>query len=220
MTKTTQSESGITPYDIFIIFITLLSILNLVLYFVVRDDNVQTVLWIIDMMLSGFFFADFIRRFVRAQNKSRYMFKDFGWADLLSSMPFPQFKLLRILRLVKARRTVMRSGRDKIVQEFKANMASGAMFFILLLIILLLEFGSMAILFVESANPAANIKTASDAVWWVYVSITTVGYGDRYPTTDAGRMVGAVVLLVGVGLFGVITGVLAQKFIPQPKSKG
>jgi voltage-gated potassium channel len=66
-------------------------------------------------------------------------------------------------------------------------------------------------LIAERCDPAANIKTGGDALWWALVSVTTVGYGDRYPVTVGGRFVGAVTLIVGIGLFSTITGFLATK---------
>ena len=77
----------------------------------------------------------------------------------------------------------------------------------------------MAILRVEDGKEGANIQTASDALWWSYVSITTVGYGDRFPVTNTGRVIGAAVLAVGVGLFGVITGFLANLFLAPRRAQ-
>jgi voltage-gated potassium channel len=55
-------------------------------------------------------------------------------------------------------------------------------------------------------------------VWWSLVTITTVGYGDRYPTSHGGRLIGMITMLVGIGLFGVLTSVLATKFL-EPKKE-
>ena len=73
----------------------------------------------------------------------------------------------------------------------------------------------------ESAADNANIKTAGDALWWAYVTITTVGYGDRYPVTTPGRIIGVMLLTAGVGLYGVLTAYLANFFLtpPQPEQK-
>jgi voltage-gated potassium channel len=79
--------------------------------------------------------------------------------------------------------------------------------------ILILEFGGLAILYVEASSPEANITSASDAVWYVYVTITTVGYGDQYPVSATGRILGALIMTVGVGLFGTITAFLANIFV-------
>ena len=71
----------------------------------------------------------------------------------------------------------------------------------------------MTILWAEGGNPNANIHSGSDAVWWAYVTVTTVGYGDRYPVTNEGRLIGIALLTIGVGLFGVLTGFLANTFL-------
>lgn len=212
--STQARREGIRPYDLFVIAVTLLSILNIVLYFFVKDLTVQYVIGIIDIVLSVFFLIDFLRNLRHAQSKGQYFFKDYGWADLLASLPFPQFKILRIFRLLKAYRLVKKAGAGTILRDFLDHKAEGAVYIIFFMILILLQFGSIFVLKAEMTSPDANIKTASDAIWWVYVTITTVGYGDRYPVTNYGRFVGMVVMLVGVGLFAVMTGFLANKFLP------
>jgi voltage-gated potassium channel len=119
------------------------------------------------------------------------------------------------MRLLKVYAIVRRTGTRRLLLEVKNNMASSALYIVLFMIIVLLQFGSVAILYVESSSAESNIVTSSDALWWVYVTITTVGYGDTYPVTNSGRLIGAIVLLTGVGLFGVVTGFLANKFMPR-----
>lgn len=58
--------------------------------------------------------------------------------------------------------------------------------------------------------PESNIKTAEDAIWWAFVTITTVGYGDRFPVTTEGRIIAALLMTAGVGLFGTFTGFIAS----------
>lgn len=214
MGKQGQSHKGTNPYDIFIIFLTLLSLTNIFLYYLAQEEVILYVISAIDGIISFFFLIDFIRNIVKADSKKRYFFKEYGWADFLASLPLPQFKILRIFRLIKAYHLIRIAGGREIIRDFIKNRASGALYLILFLIIVLLEFGSIAVLKAEGGNPNANITSSSDALWWVYVTITTVGYGDRYPTTGVGRLVGMVVMLVGVGLFAVVTGFLANKFLP------
>jgi ion channel len=76
-----------------------------------------------------------------------------------------------------------------------------------------LEFGSMLVTYFEQQDPNANIQSGGDAVWWAFVSITTVGYGDQFPVTDGGRIMAFFVLATGVGLFGVLSGYLANFFL-------
>jgi voltage-gated potassium channel len=77
----------------------------------------------------------------------------------------------------------------------------------------------MAIVSVESRAPNGNIKTASDAIWYTYVTITTVGYGDLFPVTNLGRVIGMSIMTAGVALFGTFTGYLANVFLAPPKKK-
>ncbi len=63
------------------------------------------------------------------------------------------------------------------------------------LVVILVTFGGLAISLIEPAAPGANIKTGSDAVWYVIVTIATVGYGDRYPVTNQGRIVGVILMV-------------------------
>ena len=84
--------------------------------------------------------------------------------------------------------------------------------------ILMVIFSSIAILQVED-SPESNIKTAEDAVWFSYVTITTVGYGDKYPVTTEGRIIAAVLMTTGVGLFGIFTGFVASWFVEDKREE-
>ena len=100
-----------------------------------------------------------------------------------------------------------------------ADRAGSSLLAAVFLTIVVLQYGSMAILRAEDDAEDANIHTASDALWWSYVTITTVGYGDRYPVTNFGRNIGVVVLTIGVGLFGVLTGFLANLFLAPKRAR-
>jgi len=78
--------------------------------------------------------------------------------------------------------------------------------------------GGMAIVWVESPVEGSNIKTGADALWYAIVTIATVGYGDRYPITLAGRVIGSTLIVVGVGLFSIITGYISTQFLAKRKS--
>ena len=84
---------------------------------------------------------------------------------------------------------------------------------------IILEFGSIFELIAERNVANANITSGGDALWWVIVTITTVGYGDQYPVGAAGRVVGVFVLLTGIALFGTITGYLANSFLTPRNRK-
>jgi voltage-gated potassium channel len=64
----------------------------------------------------------------------------------------------------------------------------------------------------------SNIKTTSDALWWGIATMTTAGYGDKYPVTYEGRIVASILMISGVGLFGTFTG-LVSAFLVSPQRK-
>jgi voltage-gated potassium channel len=105
------------------------------------------------------------------------------------------------------------------LHDFIDNRAQSALLSVMLMIILLLEFGGMGMAWAEQQDPDANIKTGGDSLWWAYVTITTVGYGDRYPVTESGRLIGVLVLTAGVGLFAVLTGFLANFFLTPRRER-
>lgn len=81
--------------------------------------------------------------------------------------------------------------------------------------IILIIFSAIAILQLEKGVSDSNIQTAGDALWWAFVTITTVGYGDFYPVSYEGRIVAAVLMIAGVGLFGTFTGFVASWFLEE-----
>ena len=212
-----KDELKNVSYEVLLLAFSLLSVLNLVLLFLAVDQTVKDVINTIDTPLTVIFFVDFLIRFTSAESRTRYFFRQFGWADLLASLPFPAFKILRLFRIFRAARIIGNLGPRNLRRQFREHRADAALSIIAFLIICVLEFGGITVIAAERTNPDANIQTSSDALWWAFVTITTVGYGDRFPTTDWGRIVGMVVMMTGVGLFGVLTGYLANSFLAPPK---
>jgi voltage-gated potassium channel len=75
--------------------------------------------------------------------------------------------------------------------------------------------GSWLVLLFEENAKGSNIHNYPDALWWAIVTVTTVGYGDRYPVTEGGRAVAVILMLVGIGLIGVLTATVASVFIKE-----
>ncbi|GAA4412337.1 hypothetical protein GCM10023168_34020 [Fodinibacter luteus] len=204
-------------YEIFVGAVSVLSILNLVLIYAVRDPSLDTVLLVMNVVLTVILFVDFLYRLLSAPSRSDYLVRQHGWADLLASLPVQQLKILRIFRLVRVFRLLRANGIRVIGNRLMRNRAGSALLTLLLMGILVLEFGSLWMLALEQGAPDANITTASDAIWYVMVTISTVGYGDQFPVTTGGRFLGALVIVIGVGIFGTFTGYLANLFLaPKP----
>ena len=75
--------------------------------------------------------------------------------------------------------------------------------------------GAWLVLLFEETAKGSNIHNYPDALWWAIVTVTTVGYGDRYPVTAGGRAVAVVLMLVGIGLIGVLTATVASVFVKE-----
>jgi hypothetical protein len=209
-----------TGYEIFIGILSILSIVNIFLLYGFRYEvNLQNVLDIMNVLLSGIFMIDFVYRILTASSKAGYFFRGFGWADLLASLPFAQLKFLRIFRLLRVIRLLRDFGIKNIARSLVKDRAGSALLILLLMGILVLEFGSLEILSIELHYADANIKTASAAIWYVLVTISTVGYGDRYPVSNYGRLFAALIIVIGVGIFGTFTGYLANLFLSPAKKE-
>jgi voltage-gated potassium channel len=166
----------------------------------------------LDLAICIVFLVDFCIRFRQAESKLAFM--KWGWIDLLSSIPFVDVarwgrivRILRIIRLLRGVRSLHRVTTLLLQKKMQSGVAS-----VFLTSLLLIFFCSVAMLFCEN-HPEANIKTADDAVWWSVTTITTVGYGDKYPTTMEGRLIAMFLMLSGVGLFGTLSGLVASFFL-------
>lgn len=182
------------------------------------SEETTTLLNYIDIGICIFFFVEFCIRFYQAENK--WLFMRWGWIDLISSIPMVNFlragrlfRLIRIIRVFKAFRTT-----KSFVSHVFRNKAQGTFASAMILAILLIIFSSIAILQVENA-PNSNINTAEDAIWWAYVTITTVGYGDKFPVTTEGRIIASFLMTAGVGLFGTFTAYIASLFVSDNKTE-
>ena len=180
--------------------------------FYVLPTETAKLLDFIDKIICLIFVVDFSVRFFKAKNKLKFM--RWGWIDLISSIPVVNYfragRLLRLIRLLRIIRA-FRSSKQLVNHVFK-NKAKGTFTSVSIFAILLIIFSAIAILQVENTKEG-NIKSAEDAIWWAYVTITTVGYGDKFPVTTEGRLIAVVLMTAGVGLFGTFTAYASSWFV-------
>ncbi len=217
--KELRAYSKSVNYELFIGALSVLSIINLFAVIFFPNSDFAAVSTLMDIFLSLIFILDFTYRLFTAPSKSGYFFRNWGWLDLLSSIPFPQFKILRLVRIFRVYRLVQQYGAKALLKQFIDDRANSALLVLAFLILLVLEFGGYLEYRIESGAPDANITTAGDSIWYTFVTITTVGYGDRYPVTPLGRVVGMAIMMCGVALFGALAGYLANAFLAPPKAK-
>ena len=207
-------EEKLSLYDLFIGLMTVLSLAVMAVGFLLRGNPVVSeVLYIVDNLFCVIFLTDFTMHFVKAPSKSGYM-KWQGTMDLLGSIPgFPALRLFRLFRLTRIARLLRMGGPKRIFFEFLHRRSESALYVMITLALLVITLGSLGVYAAEQYSPDPNITSGQDAVWWSVVTITTVGYGDEYPTTWPGRIIGMLTMVTGIGIFGVFTSFMANLFI-------
>ena len=199
-------------YELFVLGLVLLSIANnLVLLFPI-DRQARDLVGIVETCIGGFLLCDFLYRLLSAKRKRDYLITYYGWLDFVGSLPFTGARAARLIRLAIIGRKLRRSDLQAMGEVVVTHYAQGALLGVVLLVVIVLELGSLSVLEIEAGARNANIANASDALWWGTVTVATVGYGDRYPVTNLGRIVGVVMMTVGLGLFSVLTSFLADWF--------
>jgi voltage-gated potassium channel len=211
MSDNAPGELGPFQLALFVLSVLLLFGLGAEMLLPVPREIVRLIFYI-DFAICVFLLVDFVVRFSAAESKLRFM--KWGWIDLVASIPVVEslrwgrlFRIIRVIRLVIAFRSVRHFLGALFGNRRQAGMAS-----LLVFTVLVVSFASTGILLAET-SPESNIRTAEDALWWAMTTITTVGYGDRYPVTNAGRIVASVTMLSGIGVFGALSGVAASYFI-------
>jgi voltage-gated potassium channel len=196
----------IRPYELFMLMLCAYSLVALAVEtFLHPGPNEVEILDAIDNLVCGIFLIDFLICLTRATNKWEYL--SWGWIDLLSSIPvvgeLRAGRLVRVIRILRVLRGIRLA--RVMAQYLQRHRADGAFLAVIFLSILILLLASVAILQVEQGE-GRNIQTAEDALWWAIVTMTTVGYGDKFPVTTAGRLIASCLMVSGVGLFGALSG--------------
>ena len=191
--------------------------------------STNTTLNTIDTAIFYIFISDYIIRLIISKDKKEF-FKN-NIPDLIAIIPFNSLfkvfriaKLLRLVKLTKLTKLTKIAKLSKLMRfigvlarlnkKIKGVLSTNGLNHLLwftLIVILLSAIG------IYVAEPA-TVKTFENALWWSFVTATTVGYGDIFPTTQIGRIIAGILMLTGIGTIGMITGSISTYFITKQNS--
>ena len=218
--ETAKLRKTSNAYNIFILVLTVLSLAVMVVMLLPLSESTLKLLGFYDTVICIIFLIDFFLNLRAAPKKSDYFIRQRGWLDLIGSIPSfgitkygGLLRLARLSRLARIARLLRGENKKTLIKDILENRSRYAMFLTILLTVLVLTVASVLVVQFESQSPDANITTGGDALWYSIVTITTVGYGDFYPVTPAGRITAMFIMFMGVGIIGALASILASLLV-------
>lgn len=163
--------------------------------------DVETGVWVV-------FAAEYAIRLWLAPYKLRFVLHNI--LDLVVVV-VPVLRPLRLARLARVARVGALSGIAGRGSSRRLHVDVAVQVVIIAAVIVFV--GAVGVLDVERNAPGANIHTFPDALWWAISTVTTVGYGDRFPVTGQGELIGAAVMITGIAVLGVVSASVAGWFV-------
>lgn len=212
-------------FDVALLWAILLSILLIVVESLEGMPgwfNTTLIIW--EYIFTGFFTIEYLCRIYCAPDPRKYVFSFFGIIDLLSTMPLylgwiigsarylmilRTFRLIRVFRVFKLF-SFLEEG-DKLLRSLRLSFPKIMVFF-LFVVVMVISLGTLMFM-VESNVPNTPFTDVPTSIYWAVVTMTTVGYGDIAPVTMIGRLLSAIVMLMGYTIMAVPTGIVSAQFI-------
>lgn len=180
-------------------------------------DGLKQALFFADVLLSLIFVGEYLYRIAKAEDKRTYMTSFFGVVDLVAILPIlvhaaasvRVVRLLRVLRIVRLLKIKRYSDALERYRMALKLVAAEAALFTGVACVFILGFAFLIYEFEHEAQPDVY-GNIFDSIWWAVISLTSVGYGDVYPVTIAGRLLTLAMVLTGMGIVAVPTALLAS----------
>jgi voltage-gated potassium channel len=148
------------------------------------------------------FAGDLIWGFVKSVDKKKFLLSH---PLEIIAVALPMLRPLRLLRLI--------SFGSLVLEKISIGKSLGITIKVAITTFFFGYIAAIQITIVERFSPSGNIKSFGDGLWWAFTTITTVGYGDRYPTTTEGRVLAVCLMVLGISLLGVVSATIAAWFV-------
>jgi voltage-gated potassium channel len=182
-------------------------------YVTTLPSDVNDTFEAINYLVWAAFVVDYLTRLYLVPDRRNFFthhFLDLAVVVLPVLRPLRAVRLLRLLTLTRVGVVLANA-----LTRLRALLTHKNLHYVLLAVTMIIFACAGLVLSFEAHAKGSNIHNFSDAIWWAMVTVTTVGYGDRYPVTAGGRGVAVVLMLVGIGLIGVLTATVASFFVEQ-----
>ncbi|MCY4641428.1 MAG: ion transporter [Gammaproteobacteria bacterium] len=185
------------------------------------SSPVISALWTLEVVITLLFTIEYVLRISTALpgKKFHYIFSFYGIIDLLAILPFYlalgiDLRSLRVIRLLRIFRVLKMGKYNKSAHRLaRAIMVTKCELVIFLSATFMLVYlASVGIYYFENTHQPDVYRSIFDGLWWAVITLTTVGYGDMYPVTAGGKLFTFVILMCGLGIVAIPTGLIASAF--------
>ncbi|GAA4269455.1 ion transporter [Hyunsoonleella aestuarii] len=202
-------------------FIQALILLSVITFSIETIPNLKPrtriVLKVIEWFSVIVFSIEYILRIYVADSKPKFVFSFFGIIDLLAILPFylsfgVDLRSLRALRFLRLFRILKLVRYNRAMNHFTRAIKSAKEEILLFLFItlILIYFSAVGIYYFENQAQPEHFTSIFDSLWWAIITLTTVGYGDVYPITVGGKVFTFFILMIGLGIVAIPTGIISS----------
>lgn len=201
-----------------IILVLILSdiILLTSLFFIQVSPQVYTLIVYFDLFVVLILIPEFLYRFWKSDDKKKFLWEN--WTDIIGMIPevlvgpisgvFRYFRFIRIFKIVGL-------FKNQIMHFIKFIHKSKLDYSVLILLVILISCAT-ALFFIEFGIND-KINSFDDAFWFLMATVTTVGYGDVYPSTETGRIISVILMFTGIGFMSFLTATITSRFVKNTR---
>ena len=214
-------ENSTTAGRVFDLVIQSLIVVSIVSFSIETLPNltlfIRKILRVVEVLTVIVFTLEYILRFIVAKPRIRFVFSFFGLIDLLAILPFYiasgiDLRSIRAIRMLRLFRTFKLFRHSQAIRRFHKAflLAREELVLFISVALLLLFFAGVGIYYFEHEAQPETFASIFDSLWWAVATLTTVGYGDVFPVTVGGKLFTFFVLMIGLGIVAVPSGLMAS----------